>query len=289
MFQNSGVLSPVTSQASSAEDLYLVLLKNCLTRNIFGEHYKPLLPPLRPKGWHRLWWSGVYPAIKPALDRVGLELVRKSRFDAEVNAKGEFPHSEAESMIGLTGLSNVQECVLECLQRGIPGDLMEAGVWRGGCAIFMRALLHVYGDTERKVWVADSFEGCPKPREEAECGDRHWLNNFIAVDLETVQENFRRYGLLDDRVRFLRGWFCDTLPKAPVEKLAVLRVDGDMFSSTIDVLRAMYHRVSPGGYVIIDDYYAIDICRRAVTDFREEHGIDSPIQRVDSCRAFWQV
>ena len=149
---------------------------------------------------------------------------------------------------------------------------MEAGVWRGGTTILMRAILHLYSDKQRKVWVADSFEGCPRPREEAERGDRHWQNPFIAVNLETVQENFRRYGLLDDQVCFLRGWFCDTLPNAPVERLAVLRVDGDMYSSTMDVLRAMYHRISPGGYVIIDDYYTIDICRKAGMTFAPNKG-----------------
>jgi O-methyltransferase len=289
MVSASGALPPIISEMRSPEDLYLELLKGCLTRNIIGERYRPLLPPLMPKGWRRLWWRGVYPVVRPVLDRVGLAVVRKSRFNADLNARGEYAPSEAESMIGLTGLSNVQECVVDCLRRGVPGDLMEAGVWRGGTTILMRAILNLHGDTERKVWVADSFEGCPKPRDEAERGDRHWLNNFIAVDLETVQENFRRYGLLDDQVCFLRGWFSDTLPNAPIERLAVLRIDGDMYSSTMDVLRAMYHRVSPGGYVIIDDYFTIDICRKAVDDFRAEHGIDSAIQPVDSCRAFWQI
>ena len=284
-----GALRPVGSETRTPKELYLELLKGCLTRNVIGERYRPLLPPTAPQGWRRIWWRGLYPVISPALDRAGLELVRKSRFDPEVNARGAYQHSEAESMIGLTGLSNVQECVTDCLNRGVPGDLMEAGVWRGGTTILMRAILHLYSDKQRKVWVADSFEGCPRPREEAERGDRHWQNRFIAVNLETVQENFRRYGLLDDQVCFLRGWFCDTLPNAPVERLAVLRVDGDMYSSTMDVLRAMYHRISPGGYVIIDDYYTIDICRKAVDDFRAEQGITATIQPVDFCRAFWQV
>jgi len=289
MTPDAATLAPLGSATRDAEALYLDLLKGCLTRNIIGEHFRPLLPPEQPRGWRRLWWRGLYPIVSSALDRAGLALVRKSQFDPELNACGAFAPAEAESMIGLTGLSNVQECVVDCLRRGVPGDLLEAGVWRGGTTIFMRALLHLYGDTSRKVWVADSFQGCPKPRDEEERGDRHWTNKFIKVDLETVQANFRRYGLLDDQVCFLRGWFCDTLPNAPIDKLAVLRVDGDMYSSTMDVLRAMYRRVSPGGYVIIDDYNSIDICRRAVDDFRAEHGIEHPIQRVDYTRVFWQV
>jgi O-methyltransferase len=283
-------LLDVPADKQTAEDLYLDLLKGCLSRSIFGERYKPLFQPRVARGWRKLWWHVAYPGITAALSRGGLELVRKARFDAHACASGNnYYHSEAESMIGLVGLSNVQYCVTDCLRRGVPGDLMEAGVWRGGATILMRAVLKLYGETQRRVWVADSFEGCPKPREEAEKGDRHWENNFIAVGLEQVKDNFRRYGLLDGQVVFLKGWFCDTLPNAPVERLAVLRVDGDMYSSTMDVLRAMYHRVSPGGYVIVDDYYTIDNCRKAVDEFRAERGISNPVQRVDFCRAFWQV
>ncbi|MGB9031912.1 MAG: TylF/MycF/NovP-related O-methyltransferase, partial [Acidobacteriaceae bacterium] len=216
--------------ASNAEDLYFDLLKGCLSRNLFGERYRPLYQPRVTRGWRRVWWRLVYPWLSAALRKVDLELVRRAHFDPEANARGGYHHSEAESMIGLTGLSNIEACVIDCLQKGIPGDLMEAGVWRGGATILMRAILNIYGDTTRKVWVADSFQGCPKPRDEAERGDRHWQNGFIAVDLETVKENFQRYGMLDDQVCFLQGWFSDTLPRAPVERLAVLRVDGDMYS-----------------------------------------------------------
>lgn len=280
---------PPNDTDRNAGSLYTELLKGCLSRSLFGERYRPLVRPRVSRGWRRLWWRAVYPVVSRTLEQVGLELVRQAHFDAEACARGGYQHSEAESMIGLTGLSNVQECVIDCLHRDVPGDLMEAGVCRGGTTILMRALLIVYGDSHRRVWVADSFEGCPKPREEAERGDRHWENGFIAVGLEEVQENFKRYGMLDDRVRFLRGWFCDTLPNAPIEKLAVLRIDGDMYSSTMDVLRAMYHRVSPGGYVIIDDYYTIDNCRKAVDEFRAERGITSKVRPVDFCRGYWQV
>lgn len=280
---------PPAAETSAVERKYLDLLKGCLSRSLFGERYRPLYRPPVSHGWRRIWWSLVYPPLRAILGKVNLELVRRARYDPEANARGEYHHSEAESMIGITGLSNVEACVIDCLRRNVPGDLMEAGVWRGGTTMFMRAILNLYGDTTRKVWVADSFEGCPKPREEQEKGDSHWQNNFIAVDLDTVKANFLRYDLLDDRVCFLRGWFCDTLPNAPIKQLAVLRIDGDMYSSTMDVLRAMYHRVSPGGYVIIDDYYTIEICRQAVDDFRAQDGIENPILPVDACRGYWQV
>jgi hypothetical protein len=90
------------------------------------------------------------------------------------------------------------------------------------------------------------------------------------VSLKEVRRNFERYGLLDDRVQFLVGWFEDTLPTATIERLAVLRLDGDMYSSTHHVLSALYPRLSVGGYVIVDDYY-LDTCRAAITDYRAQH------------------
>ena len=103
-----------------------------------------------------------------------------------------------------------------------------------------------------------------------------------------MKANFAKYGLLDDRVRFLPGWFSDTLPGAPFERIAVLRLDGDMYSSTIQALDALYPKVSPGGFVIIDDYGALEPCSRAVEDYREAHGISEPITDIDGTGVFWQ-
>ena len=106
--------------------------------------------------------------------------------------------------------------------------------------------------------------------------------------MEEVQENFRRYSLLDDQVRFLKGWFCDTLPKAPIGQLAVLRLDGDLYESTMDGLNALYSKVSPGGFVIVDDYGDFAPCRNAVNEFRQLHGINEPIEKIDWTGVFWR-
>jgi hypothetical protein len=154
----------------------------------------------------------------------------------------------------------------------------------------MRAILKTYGVTDRTVWVADSFEGLPPPNDEKYPADRGLFFNEIrslAVSLKEVQDNFRAYGLLDDQVKFLKGWFKDTLPVAPIERLAVLRLDGDLYESTMDALRALYHKLSPGGYAIVDDYY-IDACRQAVTDFRRDNAIEDPLRIIDRASVFWQ-
>jgi hypothetical protein len=194
-------------------------------------------------------------------------------------------------MIGLKRLDNLEFCIEEIIAKGVPGDLIETGAWRGGATIFMRAVLKAYGVTDRCVWVADSFAGLPPPdagKYPHDAGDRLHEARELAVSLEQVKANFDRYGLLDDQVRFLKGWFRDTLPTAPIERLAVLRLDGDMYQSTMDALANLYPKVSQGGYVIVDDYSAIPACRQAVHDYRSANGITEEIRDIDWTGIFWQ-
>lgn len=138
--------------------------------------------------------------------------------------------------------------------------------------------------------MADSFAGLPVADPvayPADAGDQHATFEALRVSSEEVEANFRRYGLLDGQVRFLKGWFADTLPGAPIERLAILRLDGDMYSSTIQTLDALYAKVSPGGYVIVDDYILAG-CRKAVDDFRERHAIADELVDVDGAAVFWR-
>ena len=186
-------------------------------------------------------------------------------------------------MIGLKRLDNLHACIESVIRDQVLGDFIETGVWRGGACIFMRAALNVYGDETRKIWLADSFEGLPRPdgRYRQDEGSIFWkASHTLAISLDQVRANFSRYGLLDERVRFLKGWFKDTLPTAPIERLAILRLDGDMYSSTMDSLTSLYPKLSSGGFAIIDDY-AIEACRKAVTDFRESNKINDPILPID--------
>lgn len=267
----------------SAERLYLDLLKKCLTRSQFGASYRPVDP-------HGRLRSIVDRAIVRRLASRGLVLCRPVPMDPEARATGRDWPLDAETMVGRKRLDNLEECIVDVLRRGVPGDLIETGVWRGGSVIFMRAVLEAYGDPDRQVWVADSFQGLPPPDVENYPVDAgmDWSEiGFLAVSLDAVKANFARYGLLDDRVRFLPGWFRDTLPTAPVERLSILRLDGDLYESTMVALRSLYPKLSPGGYVIIDDY-AIDNCRKAVEEFRAAEGIRAPIREIDWTGVFWQ-
>ncbi|MEY4483361.1 MAG: hypothetical protein RL693_813 [Verrucomicrobiota bacterium] len=197
-----------------------------------------------------------------------------------------YPHT----MIGLHRLDNIQECTEAVLRDGVPGDFIETGAWRGGACIFMRGLLTAAHVSDRKVYVADSFEGLPEPDEStypSDKGDTHHLYDFLAVDIDTVKQNFADYGLLDDQVVFLKGWFKDTLPAAPIDKLAILRLDGDMYSSTMEALEILYPKLSPGGFCIVDDYH-LSGCQQAIDDYRKSHSITQPLQAIDWAGRFWR-
>jgi hypothetical protein len=195
----------------------------------------------------------------------------------------------AYTMIGLRRLDNIESCFERVLSNKVPGDLIEAGAWRGGATIFMRALLAAYEVRDRTVWVADSFEGMPVPDLAKYPADEAMdLSDVeeLAVSLEEVQRNFRRYGLLDNQVRFLKGWFKDSLPGAPIAQLAILRLDADLYESTMDAMKHLYPKLSTGGCVIVDDYW-IPACKKAITDYRSEHGITDEIVPIDMEGAYW--
>jgi len=195
------------------------------------------------------------------------------------------------SMAGFKRLDNVQFCVEDVLVHGVPGDVIETGVWRGGSTILMRAVLAAYGVTDRRVWVADSFEGLPPPNSTDYPSDEGVdlrLYPELSVSLEQVQSYFERYDLLDGQVRFLKGWFRDTLPTAPIDQLAVIRLDGDLYESTMDALVHLYPKLSVGGYLIVDDYGALLPCREAVHDYRAAHDIHDVLVPIDWTGAYWQ-
>jgi len=197
--------------------------------------------------------------------------------------------SKAPSMIGAKRMDNLRSECERVIAAGIPGDFMETGVWRGGACIMMRAVLKAYAVADRRVIAADTYAGLPPPSAgiAADAGaDFHTYKEF-AVPLGEVKAAFARYGLLDEQVVFLEGLFKDTLPAAPVAKLALLRLDADMYESTMDGLVNLYHKLSPGGTLIVDDYYLFEAQRKAVDEFRAARGIADPIIRIDHFGGYW--
>jgi O-methyltransferase len=274
----------------AARELYLDLLKKCLTRYLFEDTLRPYVR--YDRSGHRVTRRIKGPLVNEFLRRFKLELYVRVPFDRAARETGRDWPVEAETMIGLRRLENIQMCIRTILEDNIEGDFIETGVWRGGSTIFMCAVLKAYGDARKVVWCADSFRGLPEPDAKKYPADRiaTWHTNAeLAVTLDEVQNNFRRYGMLSDRVRFLEGWFKDTLPAAPIDRLSLIRLDGDMYESTMDALNNLYHKLSAGGFVIIDDYgLPEDTCRRAIHDFREARGVTEPIMDIDGWGAYWR-
>lgn len=244
---------------TEAASLYLELMQKCLTNTIYED------PP------QDKWSGGAY---KPEIRDRGLD----------------WP-SIAHTMIGNQRMSNLRMLTEHVITHNIPGDLIETGAWRGGACIYLRAILKAYGITDRVVWCADSFEGLPKPDPDLfpqDAGDIHHTYEPLKISLEEVKANFAKYDLLDEQVKFLNGWFKDTLPDAPIERLSILRLDADMYQSTTEGFIYLYDKVSAGGYIIVDDYGAVPACRTAVHDFRRQHSINEPIHNIDGIGVYWQ-
>jgi hypothetical protein len=214
------------------------------------------------------------------------------KFDRQIREYGWDWPSVAHTMIGEKRLSNARHLAEAVLRSGVEGDFIETGVWRGGACILLRGVLSAYGERDRRVWLADSFEGLPPPNEEkypADSGDKFHTYPELSVSLDQVKRNFEKYNLLDDQVKFLKGWFKDTLPSAPMKKLALLRLDGDMYESTMDALQALYGRVSTGGFVIVDDYHVVSGCKRAVHDFFIGRKLNPTLSEIDGVGVYWKV
>jgi len=266
----------------TVKNLYLDLMKRCLTNWIYGSSDKIVV-----HGGNNI----LKRMMVKSLNYAGFQIVRPApMMDKDKWSKGWQSSSLAHTMISLKRLDNIQFCIENVLANKIPGDLIECGAWRGGATIFMRAVLKAHEIKNRVVYVADSFEGLPRPdlaKYPQDKGMDFYKDDYFAVSLEEVKDNFDRYNLLDEQVYFLKGWFKDTLPKAPIKKLAVLRVDADLYESTMDSLVNLYPKLSVGGYIIVDDFNYFAACKNAVLDYRKANGITDEIIKIDYTGIYW--
>jgi O-methyltransferase len=245
--------------AQSTRDLYLDLLTRVLANTIYGD-----------------------PSTNPA--NIG-------PYDCDLREVGRDWPAVAHTMVGMRRLQSLCELAQRTLDDNIAGDFIETGVWRGGCCILMRGVLAANRVSDRKVYVADSFAGLPAPNADAFPADAGWDlrgHEELSVPLAEVKSNFARYGLLDDQVVFVKGWFSETLPTLAGGPFALIRLDGDLYESTYVALEALYPRLSPGGFVIIDDLNSLPPCRQAVDDYRSRVGISTPIEEVDWSAGWWR-
>jgi len=217
-------------------------------------------------------------------------------FNKEVRWQGADWCEYCFTMAGGARVQNVRDLVEETISAGVPGDWLEAGAWRGGCSIMARVVQTVLGEEKhRRTYVCDSFAGLPLSSTSADHDGWNKMH-FLEVSQSEVERNFEQFVPLDGNVRFRKGYFSESLPEVRKElrrdgrQLAVLRGDGDMYESYMDILYNLYEFVSVGGYFICDDCPAIAEAKKAIEDFRKHHAIEDPLQTVDGSAmgTFWQ-
>lgn len=264
----------------SPVDLYLDLLARTLTGMTRED------PPIDP--WHGVLKDASGRLVDPTqATTAGVYTVEPGPYRADVRELGQDWPATAETMIGLRRLHHLGALVEDVLVNCIEGDLLEAGVWRGGACIYMRAVLKAFRDS-RQVYVCDSFQGLPPPARAQDAGDHHSAYPPLSVSQREVAANFERYGLLDGQVTFVPGFFAETMPRLLVPKLALLRLDGDMYGSTMDVLQYMYPRLSVGGYCVIDDFN-LPAVREALYDYWRVVNLPPPnVESIDNNGVFWK-
>eukprot|EP01113_Clastostelium_recurvatum_P010313 TRINITY_DN1509_c0_g1_i1.p1 TRINITY_DN1509_c0_g1~~TRINITY_DN1509_c0_g1_i1.p1 ORF type:complete len:313 (+),score=86.83 TRINITY_DN1509_c0_g1_i1:54-941(+) len=173
------------------------------------------------------------------------------------------------------------------LSHNIPGDFVETGVFTGGSTILLMKALQEWNNVpegvkevqRRKLWAADSFDGLPPPSDQDKEGtvDVGFRGQFNST-LDSFIYNMKSWGAYDEsRLKILKGWFSETLHVAGIDKISYLRLDGDLYESTRDAITPMYHKISKGGIVYVDDYFTFNGCKKAIDEFREKNGVNSTL------------
>jgi hypothetical protein len=200
------------------------------------------------------------------------------------------------TMVASEGLRSLYDQVLFCERHGIPGDLVECGVWKGGSVGLMAMVNMAHSSARRHIHLFDSFEEICEPDEnvdgerairEVRMWSRSGGTKGKLVPLKGIYDHRGGPGtieecrrLIEERIgynpaflHYHRGWFQDTLPTArhEIERIAILRIDADWYASTKVCLDNLFDRVVSGGFLIVDDYGAYEGCRKAVEEFLGRH------------------
>jgi O-methyltransferase len=284
---DKGALEASDARPSPLRERYLAQVKAGVSNSLYPEHEA------------YIEWAERQPPIEDHVTRqrayrdIGAKVPDRMAVIAADKADGmglllRFSHT----MIGRARLDNIERCAEAVFADQVPGDFLEAGVCQGGAAIFMRALQHAHGEADRATWVVDSFQGVPPSTDPDDARFDTDLQESevpaLVCSAAQVREHFRRYDLLDAGVRFVPGWLKDSVPAANIGPLAILRLDVDLYSSTMQAIDLLYPKLSPGGFVIIDDYGFLTCCREAVDDYRARHGIAAPLIEIDRTGVFWR-
>lgn len=188
------------------------------------------------------------------------------------------------SMLSPVRLINLYALAKEADHMNLEGDLVECGVWNGGSAAMMAQL-------KRKVWLFDSFEGLPLPGEKDKGIEAaSFVKGLHKGSQEKIIEVFKKLNVDLSSVNIVKGWLEDTLERSGVEKVVLLHIDTDWYASVKYALNFFYDRITPGGFIVVDDYWFFPGCRQAVHDFIKERRLEDKIviKKVDRSAVYFQ-
>lgn len=189
------------------------------------------------------------------------------------------------TMIGNKRLDNIKYCIEQCIINNIEGDIIECGVWRGGAMMYTKKCLQEFS-SKKTIFLADSFCGLPEPTYAEDINLRYCDSLYLSVSLQETLDNFNKFNLLDNVIPIV-GWFKDTLPLFN-NKLSIIRLDGDLYESTMDSLINLYPLLSNNGFIIIDDYHIVNACKLAVDTYIDKHNLNVKIIPIDRDAVYWQ-
>ena len=199
------------------------------------------------------------------------------------------------SMTSLERLYAMYQATEYVCKAGIPGSIVECGVWRGGSMMMAALTLQALGDTSRSLLLFDTFEGLPKPNPTEDvdlwghCAYNEWTrrrltdesSDWAHASIEEVRENLGSTGYPPEKLEFIKGMVQNTLPRTSPETIALLRLDTDWYESTVCELNHLYPHLSDGGVLIVDDYGHMRGQRKAVDEYFSSHNEVVLLNRVD--------
>ncbi|MCX6840501.1 MAG: class I SAM-dependent methyltransferase [Verrucomicrobia bacterium] len=233
---------------------------------------------------------------------LGIELIRYPQSEAQPT---DLPpdmlkivqQARPYTLTSLHRLASTQDAVRYVVKNGIQGSLVECGVWRGGNMAVASRTLQLLGDTNRELYLYDTFEGMSEPTEhDADYGgtsaakllaaEQKGTGVWCEAGIGDVTQVMKETGYSMDKVHLVKGKVEDTIPTSIPNEIALLRLDTDWYESTLHELVHLYPRLKPGGVLIIDDYGHWRAARQAVDEYFEKNGIRGLLNRVDyTCRS----
>lgn len=232
-------------------------------------------------------------AVQGMLRKLGYELKPVERVGEDAEFSTLHAKVKAYTMTSRERQHALYDAVRHIAKAGIPGDIVECGVWRGGSSMIAAEALMKEGDTARTLYLYDTFAGMSEPTEKdvnlhGRDARSRWtglqkadFNEWDYAPIEDVEANMRATGYPMEQVRLVKGKVEETIPGTVPERIALLRLDTDWYESTKHELVHLFPRLSDGGILILDDYGHWQGARQAVDEYFAEHGVCMHLIRID--------